>query len=93
VYYEGGCNIVDNGIVYGSVTFLRCLEAGDFSDRELELSDLLNHRLCRRFPLEFPNGISEKNFSSPLRSPDVPLSFDGTGMRNSGFAPLRAVKP
>lgn len=65
IYYEGGCNIVYNGIVYGSVTLMRGQDTGDFQDRELEISNILCQHLCHRFFADYPNGIREKNFFSP----------------------------
>jgi DNA-binding CsgD family transcriptional regulator len=62
IFYEGGCNIVYNGIVYGSVTLMRGKETGDFSDHELEISDILSRHLCKRFFKDYPNGIREKKY-------------------------------
>lgn len=65
IYYEGGCNIVSNGIVYGSVTLMREKQSGDFQNRELEISNILSRHLCSRFSRDFPNGIRERNYFSP----------------------------
>lgn len=65
IFYEGGCNIVYNGIVYGSVTLMRDKPSGDFQDRELEISNILSQHLCNRFFADYPNGIREKSCFSP----------------------------
>lgn len=65
IFYEGGCNIVYNGIVYGSVTLMRDKSSGDFQDRELEISNILSQHLCNRFFTDYPNGIREKSCFSP----------------------------
>lgn len=65
IYYEGGCNIVCNGIVYGSVTLMREKQSGNFQDRELAISNILSQHLCNRFFRDFPNGIRERNYFSP----------------------------
>ena len=65
IYFEGGCNIVHNEIIYGSVTLMRNQETGDFKDRELEILNILNQHLCKRFFADYPNGIREKYFFLP----------------------------
>ena len=60
IFYEGGCNIAYNGIVYGSVTLMRAKSAGDFTDAELYMLNILNQHMCRRFSNEFPNGIDRQ---------------------------------
>ncbi len=64
IYYEGGCNVVANGVIYGSVTLMRGKRDGDFSSRELEIADILNQHLCRRFSSDYPNGIREKSYAT-----------------------------
>lgn len=64
IYYEGGCNVASNGVIYGSVTLMRSKGDGDFSSRELEISDILNQHLCCRFSTDYPNGIREKSYTA-----------------------------
>lgn len=67
IFYEGGCNIVHGGLLYGSITLMRDKKSGDFTDTELEILNILNRHLCLRFYREYPNGIDKKAFS-PLYS-------------------------
>lgn len=65
MFYLGGSNIVQGGTLFGSVTFMRSEEAGDFSDRDIQVFDILNGHLCKKFRQMFPNGINYRALTLP----------------------------
>ncbi len=65
IFYCGGSSIVESGTLFGSVTLMRSEKTGDFSNHDLEVCNILNDHLCRRFRQIFPNGISYKASTSP----------------------------
>lgn len=60
VFYCGGTSIVEDKMLFGSVTLLKSKKSGDFSNRDLQILSILNDHLCRRFKQIYPNGISYK---------------------------------
>ncbi len=56
VYYSIGSVLVDNDVLYGSITLFRSRER-DFSDVELKILDILSQHLTALFSMRYPNGI------------------------------------
>lgn len=57
LYYSMGCSIVENNILYGSITLFRSIQSGDFTEEEMEIMRLITHHLERQFFMRYPNGI------------------------------------
>lgn len=66
VYYGMGSTLVENGMIYGSITLFRSKERDDFTDQELFILDTLSRHIEVHFRNLYPNGFSSKTSTSPI---------------------------
>ena len=57
VYYGLGCSLAFGGRLYGSLTLFRGRQAGDFTDAEFALLEVLNAHLSLHFGKLWPGGL------------------------------------
>lgn len=60
-YWGAGLNVAKDGIIYGGIHLWRPRDQNNFTDGEMEILEILNEHLCRRFSQLYPNGISRSS--------------------------------
>lgn len=96
LYYGMGCTIVQDGVIYGTVTLFRSREDGDFSREEVAMLAEIGKHLGVHFALLWPRGFSAADEGSVLeqiarehgitgREQDV-LSLMASGATNQDIA-------
>jgi len=66
VCYGCGLSVAANEVSYGELTLFRSKEKGDFTDRELEVLEIINRHLCQFFSRNYPGGLSKSSFDKQM---------------------------
>ncbi len=57
LYHGAGMIVSRNGIKYAGIFLYRGEDEPDFSDRDIEILEVVNERLCRKFYESYPHGL------------------------------------
>jgi len=63
VYYGMGSTVVENGILYGSITIFRSKDLQDFSPEEMFILTVLTAHISNHLAIRYPNGINKTIYS------------------------------
>lgn len=66
LYYGMGCTIVQDGVIYGTVTLFRSRDEGDFSQEEVAMLAEVGRHLGVHFALLWPHGFTAADEGSAL---------------------------
>lgn len=66
LYYGMGCTIVQNGVIYGTVTLFRSREDGDFSEEDVAILAQVGKHLGVHFALLWPHGFTTAGEANAL---------------------------
>ena len=80
VYYGCGLSAAANEVSYGELTLFRSKGKGDFTDRDLEILEILNRHLCQFFSGKYPGGISKSSFDKQMT--DFQVKYNLTAKEN-----------
>lgn len=57
IHYSMGSTVVDQGIIFGSITLFRNQDFPDFSDKDMAILSVINRHLAVHFSLLCPRGV------------------------------------
>lgn len=66
LYYGMGCTIVQNGVIYGTVTLFRSRKDGDFSEEDVAILAQVGKHLGVHFALLWPHGFTTAGEANAL---------------------------